>query len=408
MGAIEARPASEPSRPRRQPGTREVGIGLAILGAVGTFLGLLWWYQTVPGVSVPRLAKAYLSALNTGNYQAAYDLLSKGSRANCSLQDFVANRSPIPWRYSDVRTTLQEEDAIWIRYVLLEQGRPPQDDYLLFVREEGRWVRPYIRNLFDKVEDAFDRNDPEKMLLYAQTMVQINPKDPIARGYLCEAAYYRKDPAAAERECREAIRMSQAYPSGLNPQSLYHLHAILGDTYKNSLQKYDEALREYDLMLSFPNPSSADQCTLGLAKADVLLLKGIYAQGHESIREAGRHCLAPEDLAYAQKALRMLEGRAGKEAEALVRRYRQRREEEPLLQFEGQRSQSSRIEGSRGDETATWSSEHVEGPVYRVRVLVTGKGRAKGPVVPLVESALYKVNLWTGTILNGEGRARVP
>jgi tetratricopeptide (TPR) repeat protein len=118
-----------------------------------------------------------------------------------------------------------------------------------------------------QVEAAFDKGDADSGLLLAQTAATINPRDPMAWGYLCEAAYYRKSPTDAVLRCEKALDLARTYPSNLTLKSVYHLHAILADTYHHSLRKIDRALDQYGQMLSFPDISPADQCQILLARA---------------------------------------------------------------------------------------------------------------------------------------------
>ena len=59
--------------------------------------------------------------------------------------------------------------------------------------EGGRWTRPYNWLLMRKVEEAFKAGDPAAGLDAAEAAAAINPRDPMAWGYLCEAAYHHAD-----------------------------------------------------------------------------------------------------------------------------------------------------------------------------------------------------------------------
>jgi hypothetical protein len=149
-----------------------------------------------------------------------------------------------------------------------------------------------------KVEEAFEKNNADMGLVLAQAAATVNPRDPMARGYLCEAAYYRKAPADTERQCLAAIELSHVYPSNLSLKSLYHLHAILADTYKNALQKPDLALDQFAQMLAFPSISPADQCEILLARSEAYLTLSRPGEALADADRAGQLCVRPQDLAY--------------------------------------------------------------------------------------------------------------
>jgi hypothetical protein len=269
--------------------------------AVCTAGAFLYYDYNQPQNEIPRVAAQYLNALSGGDLPAAYALLSRGSQDHCSLDEFRSGRENTPWSWSGIRLARLEAAAAVVKYRLLVQGQPGKDDFLVFLREDGRWVRPYNWNLLQKAEDSFTRNDPDLALIFAQEAVAIDPRDPMARGYLCEAVYYRKIPKETEQECAAALQLSQTYPSKLSLKSLYHLHAILGDTYKNSLQKYPEAVAQYDALLAFPDLAPADQCDLLLARADTRLAMGQNAESAADLQTAAGVCVKSEDLDYIRK-----------------------------------------------------------------------------------------------------------
>jgi hypothetical protein len=123
----------------------------------------------------------------------------------------------------------------------------------------------------------------------------------MARGYLCEAVFYRKVPAETEQECSFALQLSKIYPSKLSLKSLYHLHAILGDTYKNALRKYPEAVAQYDALLAFPDLAPTDQCDLLLARADTRIAMGAGPEAAADLKAAAGVCVKPADLDYIRK-----------------------------------------------------------------------------------------------------------
>ena len=169
------------------------------------------------------------------------------------------------------------------------------------MKENEKWVRPYNWTLMKKVEEAFDKGNADLGLLLAQTAAMVNPRDPMARGYLCEAAYYRKAPDNAVKQCLDALQLSQTYPSNLSLKSIYHLHAILADTYKNALKQPAAALDQYAQMLSFPDISPADQCEILLARSEAYYGLGRPGEAAADLERAEQLCVKKQDQEFISR-----------------------------------------------------------------------------------------------------------
>jgi hypothetical protein len=239
--------------------------------------------------------------LSRGDYAGAYQLLSPGAKASCTLEDFRRMRDSTPWSWSELIPLKVEADSVLLEYALSVSGRPAEKDYLFFTLEGGQWVRPYNWHLIQRIEQAFERNDPDMALIHAHEAVRINPRDPMARGYLCEALYYRKVAEQLERECELAVQLTQVYPSKLSAKSLYHLRAILGDAYKNASRKYPQAVEQYAALLEFPNLSAQDRCDLTLALADSRLAMAKPVEALADLAGAAGLCAKPADLDYIRR-----------------------------------------------------------------------------------------------------------
>lgn len=268
---------------------------LTALAALGLYR---WSLYTRPEAAVPRLAAEYLQALQSGDFNRAYNMFSTAAKGHCPQSDFTAARGLTAWTWSDIKAARIEPDAAVVSYTLSVEGKEPQEDFLPFVREDGDWVRPYNWTLLQKAESALSRNDADMALLFSQAAVEINPRDPVARGYLCEAVFYRRVAAETARECALAIRLSRAYPSTLSTKSLFHLHSILGDTYKNELKRYPEALEEYNTLLSFPNLLAPQQCRLLLARSATESALGRLPESQADLSSAAKLCTEPADLEF--------------------------------------------------------------------------------------------------------------
>jgi len=300
-------PPTQPPKVRKAPGwagplRRALTTALATGAVIASLLGV--WYRSEynkPENAVRRDAVQYLEALRARDHAAAYAQFTDAARKYCTLEEFVATRDTSTWTWSDLQIEHQEPGAILLAYKLDIQGSEPRTDRVLFVQEGKRWVRPYSWALMKKVEEAFDRNNADMGLVLAQAAATVNPRDPMARGYLCEAAYYRKSPVDTERQCVTAIELSRVYPSNLSLKSLYHLHAILADTYKNALQKPDLALDQFSQMMAFPSISPADQCEILLARSESYMALSRPGEALADADRAGQLCVRPQDLAYIQQ-----------------------------------------------------------------------------------------------------------
>ena len=89
-------------------------------------------------------------------------------------------------------------------------------------------------------------------------------------------------------------------------KSLYHLHAILADTYKNALQKPDLALDQFAQMLAFPSISPADQCEILLARSEAYITLSRPGEALADANRADQLCVRPQDHQYIEKLRREL------------------------------------------------------------------------------------------------------
>jgi tetratricopeptide (TPR) repeat protein len=290
------------SRPRSNIWRQALNT-IAALAGVTAAAYAVWTYRESrkPEVLVPKLATQYLEALRTRDYPKAYEMFSDAAKRNATLDEFRASRDATSWTWSGLRIDFQEQGAMLLGYDLKADGSPPRRDHVLFTLDGERWVRPYNWTLMRQVEEAFDKGDPDKGLILAQAAATINPRDPMAWGYLCEAAYYRKLPADTVLRCARALELARTYPSNLTLKSLYHLHAILADTYHHALGSADKALDQYAEMLAFPGISPADQCQILLARSQAYASISRPGEALADLERGAQLCVEPADQAFIQK-----------------------------------------------------------------------------------------------------------
>jgi tetratricopeptide (TPR) repeat protein len=290
------------SRPKSNFWRQALNTLAALFGVAAVAFGV-WTYRETrkPEIFVPKLAAKYLEALRTGDYARAYDMFSDAAKRSATLDEFRASRDATTWTWSGLRIEYQEPGAILLGYDLKADGAPPRRDHVLFTQDGERWTRPYNWTLMRQVEDAFDKGDADRGLILAQTAATVNPRDPMAWGYLCEAAYYRKLPADAELRCARALDLARTYPSNLSLKSLYHLHAILADTYYHALNRPDRALEQYAQMLAFPDISPADQCQILLARSQAYVAMSRPGEALGDLERGSQLCVDPADQEFIRK-----------------------------------------------------------------------------------------------------------
>lgn len=274
----------------------------ALAGLAAAAYGVRTYRETRrPEILVPKLAARYLEALRTRDYERAYDMFSGAAKKNATIDEFLASRDTTTWTWSSLSVEYREPGAMLLGYDLKADGAPPRRDHVLFTLEGDRWTRPYNWTLMRLVEESFEKGDPDTGLIVAQAAATVNPRDPMAWGYLCEAAYYRKLPADTELRCMRALELARTYPSNLSMKSLYHLHAILADTYHHALRSPDKALEQYAEMLSFPGISPSDQCQILLARAQAYAAISRPGEALADLERGSQLCSDPADQAFILK-----------------------------------------------------------------------------------------------------------
>ncbi|MBI3288353.1 MAG: hypothetical protein HYZ74_02405, partial [Elusimicrobia bacterium] len=195
-------------KPSRWPAIakRSLNVAAGTLGLIVSLIGIWRWSENrKPDVAVSRAATRYLDALRARDFDFAYAQFSALAKAQCTRDEFVSSRGTAPWNWSGLRVERLEPDAALLAYELKPGEAAPRTDYVLFVKENGGWARPYNWVVMQKVEDAFIKGDIDRGLVLASAAAAVNPRDPMARAYLCEAAYYRKQPQEVEKHCRIAV-----------------------------------------------------------------------------------------------------------------------------------------------------------------------------------------------------------
>ena len=209
-------------------------IFLLVLAAAATLLFVYHRQSERPAVVVPRLTETYLSALAGADFDSAYDFFSHGARSHCTITEFRQLRGGDIWIVKNIKPVRIEPDSVVVSYDWSTPSREPITVYMLWAKEEGRWVVPYNLNLLKGVEAAVASNNPDVALLDSQEAVRVNPRDPIARASYCEAAFFRKFYEQALPECRTTLELASKYPSNISPERLRHVQMLVSRLEKGS------------------------------------------------------------------------------------------------------------------------------------------------------------------------------
>ncbi len=287
---------------------RSVASILVILAIalLALLLGLRQLERRRPKAVVLRRAKTYLADMAAGDYIDGYDFLSAAAKTTCPIDAFRLLQDTAPWTWSGAKVVKLEPEAAVVGYQLAQPGQSAREDFIDFVKEGDEWVRPFNRGVTRQSRQALTDGDADMADLKAQEAVRINPRDPVARAYLCEASYARGQADAVERECGLALQTAREYPSDLLGPELYRIYALLGQTLEAE-GKLAQAAEAYTAMLEFPRLSNEDACRLSLARAQVYARLRQNAQASADLGRAGSVCASPADRAAAARLKAALE-----------------------------------------------------------------------------------------------------
>ena len=347
-----------------------------------------------PQVQSMAAARRYLNALRAAEYEKAYASLTEAAKRACPLAEFQKISDAAPWDYSDLRVLAVEGDTAFFSYRLDAPGKSPELDFMVWLREDGQWRRPFVWNLLRDFEDAFDRRDAAAALQLARAAEAVNPRDPQAAASACEALHALGEPSRAtetEKECKSALELSQRYPAPMTLASddSKHVRGVLAETYKDGLGRYQDAYTEYSRLLSL-GTSHAEQCELTLGRAESSLGLGETQRALNDFTQASTVCEKQADTAYALRSLAIFSGGGKKEAIELAQQH-----PEPggltLLESRAQtRAETAREWKAQGRgplPPEQWEADYVDGAQYRVSVR---SGRAL--------LGAWRVNLWDKSV----------
>ncbi|MBI4803219.1 MAG: hypothetical protein HY796_11920 [Elusimicrobia bacterium] len=380
-----------------------------ILVTAGLFCALCFVLYLIAAPHIPkfmleRTAKNYLKKLSTGRYEEAYALLSSNSKAACSMTDYVNYSrqyyaaSP-PWEVRDVSAFVMAPEAAMVKYQLKEGSAAWRTDYISFVKEHDRWTRPYIWLLFEPIESAISKQDYPQALFLAQRLYLTDPMDPRSSGYLCVSQFFMGLYDRSADSCKKTISSVLTYPSGFSAGELFWFRVYYADSLR-FVQKYEEALKEYDELLKMPERLAKEQCPLYLNRADALVRMKKYDSALYDMLHADAVC-PDANKAEVLKKTRVLNGAAMQEAVDFAQKTSLRPDLPPLGELRKKDfAELAAMLGPRNIKFMpkdNWITAHLSGPEYRVVLRQEGinpRTRQKD----FKDLYMLVVNLWTGGI----------
>lgn len=371
-------------------------VGLAVVGgllALGGF-AVVVLRPHIPRILLERRAQNYLLFLSQNDYRSAYGMLTRLSKETCTLEDFKTLRDTAPWEYRNIHTSTISDDLGIIKYQLKVEGKDWQDDYIPFVWEDGQWARPYVWNLYERIEDAVARNDWAQALLLSQKAVNVNSHDPISQAYLCHASFKMQLYRETKQHCRRALELSVIYPSGLSAESLFEIQVVRAETHRN-LREHEEMLEAYSKLLRYEKLKPESRCKFLLARADAQIALESYDAALEAVLDSQNLC-PKEEADRVGQALRILSGDAVQDAIVKAQNYRQFERGRTFIEYQNRLAQGwSRIAEPGSKWTHEWKGRHLRGPIYEVTIEHI---KQKGRRTEKEEAYRFTVNLWTGII----------
>ncbi len=378
-------------------------VGPVVTGLLAVVLLSILYMIMAPSLPKFRLtlaAKAYLSAISQGRFEKAYELLSTNSRAACTQDDYVRNNkeyySTAPaWQFKEVQVFAMDKDAAVVRYQLKEGTAPWKTDYISFVREHGRWTRPYIWIMFQPIQDALDRNDFPQALFLSQKLYLTDPLDPRTSGYLCSSEFFMKLYEKSAESCKRTVDAQAVYPVGYSNPELFWFAFYYADSLR-LLGRDRVAVQEYEKLLGWPGVTAAEQCPVFLNRADSYVNLKEYDSALRDVMTAGSICAQEPAKSDAAKRLSFMSGAAGPAAIDFAQKARFQQGMPPIGEARRQQLEAMKARLGRGARLPRdkWLAVHTAGPEYRVFL----RQEAYNPQTRKNETQdifIFLVNLWT-------------
>ena len=364
----------------------------------------------IPKFSLEMAANSYLKRLSTGRYEEAYDLLSTNSKSACSLKNYVEysiqHYGKIPsWGFRNVEVFVMEPDAAMVRYQLREGTGTWRTDYISFVKEHNKWMRPYIWMLFEPIDTAIAKQDYPQALFLAQKLFLTDPMDPRTSGYLCVSEFFMGLYSNASDSCRKTVLSAETYPVGFSDEEIFWFKFYYADSLR-FVQKLELALDEYGELLKYKGISMKEQCPILLSRADAYVKLSKYDFALDDMLKADGVCMDETNRAEVRKRMQFINGDARAGAISFAQQTKPRADLPPFVEL--RRAELDSIASRLGPKNMrympkdNWVAAHLTGPEYRVVLRQEGLN-PRTQQNELKNVYVFMVNMWTGVIRLKEG-----
>ncbi len=392
----------KPGQIKKSP-LSKYAVYLAVLIAV---ISIAWLIiaPKIPGIKLVLTARKYLTALSEKNYSQAYSYLSNNSKFTCPFTDYVkyndAYYSQIKggWEFRDVSVFKMGKEGAIVKYWLKEGTGTWKEDYISFVREHDRWVRPYIWHLFAPIDEAIGKGDFSQALFLAQKLYLTDPMDPRTSGYLCNTEYLMGLYDKALESCRRTLDAQASYPVGFSKDEVFWFTFYYADSLR-FMARFQDALQAYEELLNFEDISLKNKCPLLMSRADAYVRLGDFQSAESDIQSAVSVCPEGINKKEALKRQSFLSSDVSAEAVNMAQRARVSPDAPTVLE---QRSAAlSSLNGKDAKKSFyfkdEWKAEKQDGPIYMVYVFQVKYDKRNKK---LEENEVYRasVNLWTGSV----------
>ncbi|MEW6041011.1 MAG: zinc ribbon domain-containing protein [Elusimicrobiota bacterium] len=403
----EQKPAKQAAEPDKSKSTSGISLNIWINSALAFMLVGMVYILISPQIPKYHLllrVKRYLNELSKGNYARAYETLSINSKSSITLEEYIKFNKDYyahapSWEFRKLKIFLLEKNAALIKYELKEGTSPWKEDYISFVKEHGKWVRSYIFNLFEPIEQAIEKQDYAHALYLAQKLNLTDPVDPRTWGYLCWTEYTTGLYDKAVESCKKAIESSRLYPVGFTSETIFWFQFHIADSLRAS-GRFQDSIKEYDNLLMYPGLPPGNACQILMNRSDAFVRMKDYVKAVDNVLKA--HDVCPDEF-QDEVSLHMqyLNGDARDKSIEFARQSRLSSNTPPIIEMRKlQMEELSKKLGPKGKKYLPrdfWVAVHLSGPEYRVMLREERIDPNFG--TKIVEDIYsFQVNLWTRKI----------
>ncbi|MCX7647267.1 MAG: hypothetical protein N2Z60_01510 [Elusimicrobiales bacterium] len=341
-------------------------------------------------------ANKYLSALKNRDYEKAYSYLSNNSKTIISFTDYVKTSEDYysrvgSWDFKDLKIYYFDNNQSVVKYKIKE-GNEWKDDYLNFIKEHDIWTRPYVWNLFEQIDEAFNLKDFSKALFLSQKLYLIDPLDPRSSGYLCWSEYFMRLYDKSMESCKRTIEISSIYPiKYYTDEDIFWYRFNYADSLK-FLGKNEEAIKVFGELLKIPDVPSKSKCSVFLSRADAYARIKSYENSLKDLSSAVSICGEGMEKNDAEKRIAMMNGVMCEEALKFFKNYKY--ENARFEEFINSVLKNIKLQNPKFKYDISFSCKHTIGPEYEVFAEI--KKISKNPEV--VKNYSGRVNLWDRTL----------